>query len=109
MKSVTQKLLARYFGRTGATIAIALLLAGVANACPTCKEGLAQNDPQGQSIAAGYYYSIIFMMSMPYIVLSTFISAAYLSIRRARKQTEAMAAGPNVEGASSPPGDVPAS
>ena len=61
-------------------------IASVAAACPTCKEGLAQNDPQGQSIAAGYYYSILFMMSMPYIVLGTFISVAYYSVRRARQK-----------------------
>ena len=32
--------------------ALLLLIASVAAACPTCKEGLAQNDPQG-SIARG--------------------------------------------------------
>ena len=64
---------------------LVLLIAGVAAACPTCKEGLAQNDPQGQSIAAGFYYSILFMMSMPYTILGTFGSLAYLSIRRARR------------------------
>src|SRR5882672_6973649 len=67
-------------------LALVLLIASVAAACPTCKEGLAQNDPQGQSLAAGYYYSILFMMSMPYIVLCTFVSVAYYSIRRARQQ-----------------------
>ena len=67
-------------------VAMVLLIASVAAACPTCKEGLAQNDPQGQSLAAGYYYSIIFMMSMPYVVLGTFGSVAYYSIRRARQQ-----------------------
>jgi hypothetical protein len=66
-------------------VALVVLMAGVASACPTCKDGVAQNDPQGQSIAAGYYYSILFMMSMPYIVLGTFGSLAYLSIRRARQ------------------------
>ena len=29
-------------------VALVLLIASVAAACPTCKEGLAQNDPQGQ-------------------------------------------------------------
>jgi len=66
-------------------LALVLLIASVAAACPTCKEGLAQNDPQGQAIAAGYYYSILFMMSMPYIVLGTFGTIAYYSIRRARR------------------------
>ncbi len=69
-------------------LALVLLIASVAAACPTCKEGLAQNDPQGQSLAAGYYYSILFMMSMPYIVLGTFGSVAYYSIRRTRQQPE---------------------
>jgi uncharacterized paraquat-inducible protein A len=66
-------------------IALVLLIASVAAACPNCKEGLAQNDPQGQSIAAGYYYSILFMMAMPFTVLGTFGGLAYLSIRRARQ------------------------
>jgi hypothetical protein len=66
-----------------ATVLLVLLLASVAAACPTCKDGLAQNDPQGRSLAAGISYSILFMMSMPYLVLATFGSCAYLSIRRA--------------------------
>lgn len=66
-------------------IALALFIASVAAACPTCKEGLAQNDPHGQAIAAGYYYSILFMMSMPFAILGTFGGLAYLSIRRAQQ------------------------
>jgi uncharacterized paraquat-inducible protein A len=76
-------------------LALVLLLASVAAACPTCKEGLAQNDPHGRSMAAGYFYSILFMMSMPYIVLGTFGSIAYISIRRARQaNTDAAAEEP---------------
>lgn len=60
------------------------LLATVAAACPTCKEGLDGTDPQHQSVAAGFYYSILFMMSMPYLILGTLGSLAYFSIRRAR-------------------------
>jgi hypothetical protein len=76
-------------------VALVLMIASVAAACPTCKEGLAQNDPQGRSLAAGISYSILFMMSMPYIVLGTFGGLAYLSIRRARLSQEALA---NVDG-----------
>jgi hypothetical protein len=71
-----------------AVLALVLLVVSVAAACPNCKEGLAQNDPHGQSIAAGYYYSILFMMAMPFTILGTFGSLAYLSIRRARMQQE---------------------
>ena len=67
-------------------LALVCLIASVAAACPTCKEGLAQNDPQGEAIAAGYYYSILFMMAMPFAILGTFGSLAYLSIRRAQRQ-----------------------
>jgi p-aminobenzoyl-glutamate transporter AbgT len=71
--------------RAAAPLALALLVAGVASACPTCTDGLAQNDPQGQSIAAGFYYSILFMMAMPFAILGTFGGMAYLSIRRAQQ------------------------
>ena len=67
--------------------ALALLLVSVlsvaAVACPTCKEALA-GDPLHQQMVAGYFYSILFMMSMPFVLLGTFGSFAYLSIRRAR-------------------------
>jgi uncharacterized paraquat-inducible protein A len=72
-------------------VALVLLIATVAAACPTCKEGLAQNDPQGRALAAGISYSILFMMSMPYIVLCTFGGLAYVSIRRARLEKDALA------------------
>lgn len=76
-------------------VVLVLLIASVAAACPTCKEGLAQNDPHGQSLAAGYYYSILFMMAMPFAILGTFGSLAYLSIRRARRGMEADAGAQN--------------
>jgi Na+-driven multidrug efflux pump len=80
-------------------VALVLMIASVAAACPTCKEGLAQNDPQGQALAAGISYSVIFMMSMPYIVLSSVGSYFYLSIRRARAAEAAAAA--NVDASAS--------
>ena len=73
-----------------AALALVAVLAAVASACPTCKEGLDQNDPQHQSIAAGFYYSILFMMSMPYILLGTLGFVAYNTIKRAKVQHEAV-------------------
>jgi len=73
-----------------ATVFLATLLIGLissaASACPTCQNAIAENDPNSQSVAAGYFYSILFMMSMPFLILGTFGSAAYFSIRRAREQ-----------------------
>jgi hypothetical protein len=69
-------------------VALVLMIASVAAACPNCREGLAESDPEGRALAAGFYYSILFMMSMPFAILGTFGGLAYLSIRRARQQSE---------------------
>jgi hypothetical protein len=75
-----------HWARAALPLLLVGLLAGVAAACPTCREGLAENDPQGQSIAAGFYYSILFMMSVPYAILATFGFLAYRAVRRAKAQ-----------------------
>ena len=83
--------------RIAIMVAMAAFLLGAADAawaCPNCKEGLAQNDPHGQSIAAGYYYSILFMLSMPFIIITTFGAFAYRSVKKAQSQRVAVAAGP---------------
>ena len=67
-------------------VLIVLLLANDVLACPTCKDGLAENDPASAAQAAGYFYSILFMMAMPFLILGTLGSAAYLSIRKAKLQ-----------------------
>ncbi len=70
------------------TLAVLLTITAAATgaiACPTCKEGLGENDPVAQAMARGYFYSILFMMAMPFVIITTFGSAAYFSIRRARK------------------------
>jgi hypothetical protein len=69
-------------------VAAVALFAAVASACPTCKEGLDASDPHHRSIAAGFYYSILFMMSMPYLLLGSLGCLAYVSIRRAKAQQE---------------------
>jgi hypothetical protein len=77
---------------TAALLALVLVLclAGDASACPTCKDGIAENDPSSQAMAAGYFYSILFMMAMPFVIIGTFGSFAYLSVRKAR-EAEALA------------------
>jgi hypothetical protein len=77
----------RLLAQAARSIAPMLLVAGlaaVATACPTCKDGLGEHDPHYQSLAAGFNYSILFMLSMPYVILSTFGYCAYLSIKRAK-------------------------
>lgn len=70
----------------------ALLIAAwtaAATACPTCKLALAESDPVHQRMVAGYFYSILFMMSAPFILLGSFCTYAYILVRRARKARSA--------------------
>jgi uncharacterized membrane protein len=85
VQTALQKLNAIVIRVLGA-VGLAMLLVSVAQACPTCSEGLAQSDPHHQSIAAGFYYSILFMMSMPYIVFTSVACMFYLSVKRARER-----------------------
>jgi len=70
--------------------ALVLCIATDAMACPTCKDGM--SDPASQATARGYFYSILFMMAMPFVIIGTFGSAAYFSIRRAREQQQSLQA-----------------
>lgn len=63
-------------------LCVVVLLSSEALGCPTCKDGLAENDPQQQAMAAGYFYSILFMMSMPFLLLATIGGFAYRAIKR---------------------------
>ena len=66
-------------------IALALLVcfADTALACPTCKENLA-GDPDAANIDRGYFYSILFMLSMPPLILSGLSLYFYYEVRKAR-------------------------
>jgi hypothetical protein len=69
-----------------ALVLVAVLVVGsVAEACPTCKDGLAATDPARQGLVRGYFWSILFMMSMPFLILAGLSSYFYLEVRRARK------------------------
>ncbi len=64
-------------------LALLLCLADAALACPTCKENLA-NDPEAANIVRGYFYSILFMLSMPPLILSGLSLYFYYEVRKAR-------------------------
>lgn len=59
-----------------------LILAGVAAACPTCKDQIA-GDPAAQNLARGYAYSIVFMISVPPLIFTGLGTYFYLEVRRA--------------------------
>src|SRR5512145_1147548 len=67
-----------------------LLAANVALACPTCKDQLA-GDPGAANLARGYGMSIIFMLSMPYLILAGLGFYFYWEIRKARARQATVA------------------
>ena len=58
-----------------------LLVACTAEACPTCKAAIAEN---GGHLVRGYFWSIIFMMSMPFLIVAGLGSLFYMEVRRAQ-------------------------
>lgn len=76
-------------GRVGLCLLALIVVAGfagVADACPTCKDSLAHTDPASQALVRGYFWSILFMMSMPFLILTGIGGYFYYEIRRARAQ-----------------------
>ena len=67
------------------TLAIVLvLLPTLAQACPNCKDALAQNDPDHMNLVRGYFWSIMFMLSLPYVIFMGLATYFYLLVRSAR-------------------------
>ena len=74
-----------------------VLLVGVqvVDACPGCKDALSENDPQHARMVRGYFWSILFMMAMPFTIAGTFGTFFYLEVRR--KKLAQQVAAPSVE------------
>ena len=68
---------------TALALALLVFFADAALACPTCKENLA-GDPEAANIVRGYFYSILFMLSMPPLILSGLSLYFYYEVRKAR-------------------------
>ena len=75
----------------GTLVCLTLVLgvASVASACPSCQSALGNDSTHGD-LARGIYYSILFMMAMPFAIVGTFGGLAYRAIKREqRRQAEA--------------------
>lgn len=66
-------------------LAVSVLVPALAHGCPTCKDGLA-GDPATSDMVQGYFLSIVFMMSMPFLILGGVSAYFYYEVRRARLQ-----------------------
>ncbi|MEX0679005.1 MAG: hypothetical protein WD063_18165 [Pirellulales bacterium] len=66
-------------------LAVVLGAASVASACPSCQQALRDDASQGD-LARGIYYSILFMMSMPFAIVGTFAGLAYRAVKREQRR-----------------------
>lgn len=62
----------------------AVLLPALASACPLCKEAKADTDYVGgtASLPHGFYYSILLMVSAPFLVVGGLVLRIWLARRR---------------------------
>jgi hypothetical protein len=63
----------------------AVLLPALASACPLCKDAKADTDYAGgtASLPHGFYYSILLMVSAPFLVVGGLVLRIWLARRRA--------------------------
>lgn len=72
---------------------VVLVLSGTASACPTCKDTLA-HDPAAANLARGIYYSILFMISMPFLIFGGISAYFYWEICKAKARLAQADSGP---------------
>lgn len=70
---------------TALSVALVLGFASVARACPSCQAAVGHEG----DLARGLYYSILFMMSMPFAIIGGFAGLAYRAVQRERRRVEA--------------------
>lgn len=78
----------RFFGRTDVAVslaAVACLVAAEAYGCPNCKDGINTTDPDGLNVARGYFFSILFMLAMPFTLAGSFGIYVWREMRRQKR------------------------
>ena len=71
-------------------LVLCCVLAGTAEACPSCKAALA-NQNGGAKMVQGFMWSILFMLAMPFTIFGSLSTYFYYLVRRARREQEALA------------------
>jgi hypothetical protein len=66
-------------------ILLVAMLGSVAHACPTCGAGMSEAGEAGQKMLSGWFWSIVFMMSMPFLILTSLGGYMYWIVRKARR------------------------
>ena len=64
---------------------MALLIVADAFGCPNFKDGVNTADPAGLNVARGYFYSILFMLAMPFTLAGSFGAYVWREMRRQKQ------------------------
>ena len=76
------------------TLLVAVVLAAsAAQACPSCKEALGSSDAAQGDVVGAYFWSILFMLTMPFTLISCFSFAMWRAVKRANAEKAAAEAG----------------
>ena len=70
----------------GIVLTFLVLRATVAYACPGCKQALETAEGEQANMVNGYFWSILFMLSMPFTLIGLFSGSMYLAVRKARRE-----------------------
>jgi heme/copper-type cytochrome/quinol oxidase subunit 2 len=63
---------------------LAVASTAIAFACPNCKDALA-NDPAQAGLVRGFFWSIMFMVSMPFLIFGGVSLYFYWEVQRAKQ------------------------
>ncbi len=66
-------------------VALTLAMVSIAEACPSCQQAVGTDVSQGD-LPSGIYYSVLFMMSMPFAIVGTFAGLAYRAVKREQRR-----------------------
>lgn len=79
------------------SLIVAAVIAADAFGCPNCKDGINTSDPAGLNVARGYFYSILFMLAMPFTLAGSFGAYVWREMRRQKRADQLGAAHPQAE------------
>ena len=88
--SKLRRVFGRRFAAWSAACAIVLVSAASAEACPMCKAALGSG---ADRFINAWGLSIVFMLSMPFVLAGSFSAYMYVLVRRARAEQAAKQAG----------------
>ncbi|MCL6502676.1 MAG: hypothetical protein K6T86_08315 [Pirellulales bacterium] len=66
-------------------LVLLLVLPAVAEGCPSCKAALASQEGGQGNLVQGFFWSILFLLSMPVLIVGGLSTYMYTLVRKARK------------------------